>query len=114
MNYQNLLNPIITAHPITLLGQQIFIRRLTQEELWDYEADLQALEKSDDNARQTSIRGITLFLSALVNEDGSRPAADELPAAEAFLSAHSGADLLEAVIAVQRHAIGTLEDAKKN
>nr|HEE1332309.1 phage tail protein [Klebsiella pneumoniae] len=37
-----------------------------------------------------------------------------LPAAEAFLSAHSGADLLEAVIAVQRHAIGTLEDAKKN
>ena len=79
MNYQNLLNPIIKAHPITLLGQQIFIRRLTQEELWDYEADLQALEKSDDNARQTSIRGITLFLSALVNEDGSRPAADELP-----------------------------------
>lgn len=40
MNYQNLLNPIIKAHPITLLGQQIFIRRLTQEELWDYEADL--------------------------------------------------------------------------
>ncbi len=46
MNYQNLLNPIIKAHPITLLGQQIFIRRLTQEELWDYEADLQALERA--------------------------------------------------------------------
>ncbi|HHU0419505.1 hypothetical protein [Klebsiella variicola] len=59
MNYQNLLNPIIKAHPITLLGQQIFIRRLTQEELWDYEADLQALEKSDDNARQMARRRLS-------------------------------------------------------
>ncbi|HBY9809073.1 TPA: phage tail protein [Klebsiella aerogenes] len=114
MNYKNLLTPISKAHPIELLGQQIFIRRLTQQELWDYETDLQALETVDNSARQSSIRGIELFLSALVNEDGSRPATDELPDAEAFLSVHSGADLLNAVITVQRHAIGTLEDAKKN
>lgn len=57
--------------------------------------------------------GVNLFLAALVNEDGSKPKASELPTADQLMAAHANADLLDAVTLVQRHSYGTLEEATK-
>ena len=114
MNYSNLLTPINSAYETTLFGQKAFNRRLTQQELWDYEDDMARLRAGDKPGYDTSIRGIQLVLSALVNEDGSRPDPKDLPAAAEFLSTHSNKDLLEANVTVQRYAYGDLEAAEKN
>ncbi|MEX5262390.1 hypothetical protein [Kocuria sp. CPCC 205263] len=50
----------------------------------------------------------------MVNEDGSKPKASELPTADQLMAAHANADLLDAVTLVQRHSYGTLEEATKN
>jgi hypothetical protein len=114
MNYKNLTNPMDTTCQQTLLGQTVFIRRLTSTELDDYNGAVDTERKGANSDRTLSVLGVDLFLSALVNEDGTRPKKSELPTAEALLAAHSTADLLHAVTTVQRHSYGSLEEAVKN
>ena len=114
MNYQNLINPLNTTRPETLLGQPVFIRRLTSAELDNYNDAVSAGNQAGASARSLSLLGVNLFLSALVNEDGSRPKPKELPTAEKLLEVHSNADLLNAVTTVQKHSWGNLEEAAKN
>lgn len=114
MNYKNLAKPFNTAIEKNLLGQSVFIRRLSTTELTDYAESVEAERNGANNDRTLSVMGVNLFLSALVNEDGSRPKKADLPTAQELLDAHSAADLLVAVATVQRHSYGTLEDAVKN
>lgn len=114
MNYKSLANPLNTTQECTLLGQKVFIRRLSSDELENYVNNVDAERAGANNSRTLSTLGVELFLSALVNEDGSRPSKKELPAPADLLAVHSSADLLNAVTAVQRHSYGTLEDATKN
>ncbi|MCH2683566.1 phage tail protein [Leclercia adecarboxylata] len=114
MNYKSLLNPLNTTTEQTLLGQKVFIRRLTSTELDNYTETVTAGRAAGLPDRQLSVMGVNLFLDALVNEDGSRPKKTDLPTADELLDAHASADLLEAVTRVQRHSYGTLEDAEKN
>lgn len=114
MDYTNLAEPMNTTCQQTLLGKRVFIRRLTSNELDDYNKSVVDAREAGQPDRALSLLGVNLFLSALVNEDGSRPKKTLLPKAEALLDAHSTADLLDAVTTVQRHSYGTLEDARKN
>jgi len=114
MNYQNLTNPLNTTCSVTALGQSVFIRRLTSSELDNYNETVNAGREAGVSDRNLSLLGVNLFLSALVNEDGSRPKPKELPTAEALLEVHSNADLLNAVTTVQKHSWGNLEEAAKN
>lgn len=114
MNYKSLLSPMNTTLAQTLLGQSVFIRRLTTKELNDYSAAVDIELASNNDSHTLSMLGVGLFLNALVNEDGSRPKVKDLPTVTELLATHSSADLLEAVTAVQRHSFGTLEDASKN
>lgn len=114
MNYKSLLNPLNTTTEQTLLGQKVFIRRLTSTELDNYTEAVTAGRAAGLPDRQLSVMGVNLFLTALVNEDGSRPKKADLPTPEELLDAHASADLLEAVTRVQRHSYGTLEEAEKN
>lgn len=113
MNYKSLLKPFNTTIETTALGQKIFIRRLTNSELDNY-SEIVSSEDNKLTNRDRSLIGVNLFLSALVNEDGSSPKNADLPSAESLLDAHSTADLLAAVKLVQQHSYGTLEDAIKN
>ena len=113
MNYKLLAKPFNTTIEQTALGQKVFIRRLTNTELDNYSEAVNADENKLTD-KQRSLIGVNLFLSALVNEDGSTPKKSDLPTAESLLDAHSTADLLAAVTLVQRHSYGTLEDAVKN
>ena len=109
MNYQNLTNPLNTTCSVTLLGQSVFIRRLTSTELDNYNDAVSAANKAGISARNVSLLGVNLVISALVNEDGSRPKPKDLPSAEKLLDVHANADLLEAVMKVQKHSWGNLE-----
>lgn len=114
MNYKTLANPFNTTLEKKLLGQTVFIRRLSSDELLAYSDAVDKERAGTSNDRTLSLMAADLFLSALVNEDGTRPQKKDLPPASALLAAHSSADLLEAVTTVQRHSYGTLEDAVKN
>ena len=112
MNYKLLAKPFNTTIEQTALGQKIFIRRLTNTELDNYSEVISSDNKLTE--KQQSLLGVNLFLSALVNEDGSAPKKSDLPSPESLLDAHSTADLLAAIKLVQQHSYGTLEDAVKN
>lgn len=114
MNYKSLINPLNTTVEKTLLGQKVYLRRLTSAELDDYNDKVDAARQAKVPSRELSAMGVNLFLAALVNEDGSKPKTSELPTAEQLMAAHANADLLEAVTLVQRHSYGTLEEATKN
>lgn len=114
MNYKSLLNPLNTTVEQTLLGQKVYLRRLTTAELDDYNDKVEAARQDKRPSRELSAMGINLFLAALVNEDGSKPKASELPTAEQLMAKHANADLLDAITLVQRHSYGTLEEATKN
>ena len=114
MNYKFLTNPMNTTHKITLLGQPVFIRRLTSNEMDQYTEKVETEKAGGNDSRANSLLGVQLFIDALVNEDGSRPKKSELPTAVELLAVHSNADLIEAVTTVQRHSYGTLEEAEKN
>lgn len=114
MNYKSLTNPLNTTVEETLLGQKVYLRRLSSTEMDDYNDQVVAAREANIPARQLSVMGVNLFLSALVNEDGSKPKASELPTAEQLTAVHANADLLEAITLVQRHSYGTLEEASKN
>ena len=114
MNYKSLTTPLNTTTEKTLLGQKVFIRRLTNTELDNYNDAVDAARIAGQTSRQLSILGASLFLQALVNEDGSRPGKKDLPTAEELLDAHASADLLQAITTVQRYSYGTPEEAEKN
>ena len=114
MNYKSLTKPLDTTTERKLLGQKVFIRRLSSNELDNHNEEITAARTAGVADRNLSVMGVNLFLSALVNEDGSRPKKSELPTAEELLDVHSTADLLEAVTTVQRHSYGSLEEAEKN
>ena len=114
MNYKSLINPLNTTVEKMLLGQKVYLRRLTSAELDDYNDKVEAGRHDKLPSRELSAMGVNLFLAALVNEDGSKPKASELPTAEQLMAAHANANLLEAVTFVQRHSYGTLEEATKN
>ena len=106
-----LLSPETVAHPIVLLGTELFIRRLTAYELADFE-DKAAQLRAEGNTRDMALAGASLVLNSLVDESGL-PAQD-LPAPDELMKSHSYASLIEALTKVQRYSYGTLEEAKKN
>lgn len=115
MNYKSLTNPMITTAEQTLLGQKVFIRRLSTDELHSYMEKVDAAQsEGKDSSRVISLLAAELFISALVNEDGTTPTKKDLPSASALLAVHSSADMLAAVTTVQRYSYGTLEEATKN
>jgi hypothetical protein len=114
MSYKNLLKKNTHATQITALGQKVWVRRLSGQEMDDYDKAV-AAERAGANSENTLVQiGIELFLSALMNEDGSKPTAKDLPTAAELLKVHSYGDLLEAFRDVQSHSYGTLEIATKN
>ncbi|MGK0703671.1 phage tail protein [Yokenella regensburgei] len=106
-----LLAPEHTAHSVSVLGTEVFIRRLTAFELAEYDEKVSQL-RDDNNSRGMAIASASLVLTALVDENGL-PAQD-LPAPDELLKSRSHASLIEALSVVQRHSYGTLEEAKKN
>lgn len=114
MNYKSLTNPMNTTIEQHLLGQKVFIRRLSNDELDLYSERVDAERAGENKSRSISTLGVQLFIDALVNEDGSRPRKSDLPSVVDLLLVHSNADLVEAVTTVQRHSYGTLEEAAKN
>lgn len=108
-----LLAPEKDAHPETLLGADVFIRRLTAHELNEFDEQLEQLVKDKDQRGQ-SLLTISLILRALVDENGIPVPADELPAPDVLLKCRSNASILQALRTIQRHSWGTLEEAKKN
>lgn len=114
MNYKSLTNPMNTTVEVQLLGQTVFIRRFSSDELDQYGQKVDAEKAGGNDSRAISLLGVQLFINALVNEDGSNPKKSELPTPADLLAVHSNADLVEAVTTVQRHSYGTLEEAAKN
>lgn len=114
MSYKSmLLKPLDTVIKTKVLGQDVFIRRLSSSALLEYQ-DQTELGRGSMSNTDFAVKGINLLLSALVNEDGSAPSKKDLPTAEELLVIHSNADLLDAITIVQRHSYGTLEEAEKN
>lgn len=114
MSYKSLLKSNNAGSEFPVFGQKVFIRRLTSTELSEYSDAVDAERAGDNNETKLNILGVNLFLSALVNADGTKPKAAELPTAVELLKVHAPADLLEAIILVQKHSYGTLEAATKN
>lgn len=106
-----LLAPEASQHPVTILGADVFIRRLTAFELEEYDEKLAQL-RADNNSLGMAISTASFILSAIVDESGQP--AQNLPAPDELLKARSNASLIDALQTIQRHSWGTLEDAKKN
>lgn len=108
-----LLAPECIACPVTILGAQVFIRRLTAYEAEEYDKKQEQLRTEKDLSGM-GLSTASLILMALVDENGLPIPATDLPAPDELLKARSNASLIEALQTVQRHSWGTLEDAKKN
>jgi|GEM_PF-733914 len=108
-----LLAPEKNAHPVKILGAEVFIRRLTAFELESHD-EKQASLRAESNSLGMAISTAALILSAMVDESGVPVPAQDLPEPEALLKSRSNASLLEALQTIQRHSWGTLEEAKKN
>lgn len=106
-----LLAPETVAHPIKLLGTDLFIRRLTALELSEFEGKAAELS-GPGNTGPMMMAAASLVLHALVDENGL-PAQD-LPTPDELMKAHSYASITEAMSTLQRFSYGTLEEAKKN
>src|SRR5471030_663656 len=109
MSYKSLLKSNNSGTEFPVFGQKVFIRRLTSTELTAYSDAIDTERSGEASEAKLNSLGVSLFLSALVNADGSKPKATELPSAQELLAVHSPADLLEAIILVQKHSYGTLE-----
>jgi hypothetical protein len=108
-----LLAPEHDAYPVTMLGAEVFIRRLTSFELEQYDEKQEQL-RAEKNLRGVGLSTASLILSALVDDKGVPVPATDLPAPDELLKARSNASIIEALRTIQRHSWGTLEEAKKN
>ncbi|HAF4579470.1 TPA: phage tail protein [Salmonella enterica] len=108
-----LLAPERGAYPVTILGADVFIRRLTSYEIEEYD-EKQSQLRTDKNLTGMALSTASFILSAIVSEEGIPVPATDLPAPDELLKARSNASLIEALQTIQRHSWGTLEDAKKN
>lgn len=108
-----LLTPENIAHPVKIMGADVFIRRITAFEAEAYD-EKQAALRAENNSRGIAIEAASFILSALVDELGVPVPAENLPAPDELLKSRSNASLIEAVNVITRHSWGTLEDAKKN
>lgn len=108
-----LLAPENAAHPVKILGAEVFIRRITAFEAEAYD-EKQTELRAENNSRGIAIATAAFILSALVDENGVPVPAENLPAPDELLKSRSNAALVEAVKIITRHSWGTLEDAKKN
>ena len=106
-----LLAPECTAHPIKLLGTDLFIRRLSAAELSEFEEKADELD-GPGNTRPLMLAAATLVLNAIVDDAGI-PISD-LPTPDELMKYHSYASITEAMTIVQRYSYGTLAEAKKN
>lgn len=106
-----LLAPSRAAFPVTLLGTDLHIRRLSAQEQVDFEEKTEEFRQKGD-AQGLALMSAAVVLGALVDADGT-PFKD-LPTPKELIEVHSHADLVEAVTTVQRHSFGTLEEAEKN
>lgn len=108
-----LLAPENAAHPVKILGADVFIRRITAFEAEAYD-EKQTELRAENNSRGIAIATASFILSALVDENGVPVPAENLPGPDELLKSRSNAALVEAVKVITRHSWGTLEDAKKN
>ena len=114
MSYKNLLQRNNHATEIPAFGQKVWVRRLSGGELDAYSDAVAAERAGDNNDAKLNLMAVSLFLSALVNKDGTKPAAKDLPDPAELLKAQPPGDLFELVVDIQRHSYGTLEAATKN
>lgn len=61
MNYKSLINPLNTTVEKTLLGQKVYLRRLTSAELDDYNDKVEAGRQARLPSRELSAMGSTCF-----------------------------------------------------
>lgn len=108
-----LLKPTNTAIRTSILGAQVYLRRLTASELIEHEEDIEAAAK-DGDIRKSSEISVQLIISCLVNPDGSAISPADLPTAGELLDSHDNATLIDAIATVKKHSLGKLEEAEKN
>lgn len=98
---------------VSILGTQVFIRRLKAAELQANEDAMKAAIEADD--MNTAARlNVELLLSCIMTPDGKPVPVGALPSVDELLQAHDNPTLVAAISTVKRHAVGTLEDAEKN
>ncbi|AXG42250.1 phage tail protein [Photorhabdus laumondii subsp. laumondii] len=107
----DLLSPVNSAKAYTLFGANVFLRRLSVNELYLHE---QALKEADSDNMKASIAGAKLILSAITNENGDPVPSSDLPSPEELLSIHDTVSFIDALNTVQKHSYGTVEEAQKN
>ncbi|MBI6548337.1 phage tail protein [Xenorhabdus lircayensis] len=107
-----LLTPRSHVKEVELFGTHVNLRRMTASELMDLEEAVYAL--SDDQPREASRLNIQMVLDCLVDDKGKPLDKADLPTAGELMDIHDNATIIAAINTVKRHAIGTLEDAKKN
>ncbi|WP_347254387.1 phage tail protein [Leminorella grimontii] len=110
---EQLLTPGNTAESVHILGADVFIRRKTAQELIDYDRE-SALIRDKKDAEGQSVFSVNFILSALVDENGAQIPAEDLPTAAEVLAVHDNVALMDALVKVQKHSVGTLEEAEKN
>ncbi|MBH2563281.1 phage tail protein [Serratia marcescens] len=96
-----------------IFGAKAFIRRLKAAELQENEDGMKAAIDSGDMSKAAQLN-VQLLLSCLMTPDGKRIPAGALPSVDDLLAAHDNPTLVEAIGAVKRHAVGSLEEAEKN
>lgn len=109
----SLLAPEKSQHNVTILGADVFIRRLSAFELEEYD-EKQAQLRAENNSLGMAMSTASFILSAMVDENGNPIPAENLPAPDELLKARSNASLIDALQTIQRHSWGSLEEAKKN
>jgi len=108
-----LLSPQIIVANVKILGVECSIKRLSAERIQKYNDAVNQAQKSENTEKLNQL-SIELMLDALVDENGNAYSKDELPTYKELMSVHDSASLIDAVAKVQRHSVGTIEDAEKN
>lgn len=108
-----LLKSVPTVVKTELFGAEVYIRRLTGDEMISYEEKMTESAKTGV-PREASEHLIQIVIDALIQPDGTAIPDEFKPTAAELLKAHENPELLEAVDKVRRHSIGTLEEAEKN
>ncbi|VFS51205.1 hypothetical protein [Budvicia aquatica] len=110
---EQLLTPTKSAVKKNILGADVFIRRLTAQELLDYDEQAERIRESG-TAQQQSVHSVEFILNALVDADGNALPVGDLPSAMELLAVHDNPALVDALVEVQKHSVIKIEEAEKN